>query len=611
MRPPTGRATCAAWKMALHLELRMFSTLPAPPKLPAALQRHVVAQDYTRYDAADQATWRFVLLHLVEHLRDRAHPRYLEGLQRTGLSTDAIPRIEHVDQALSTLGWRAVCVSGFVPPRAFQRFQALRVLPIAGDIRTPWHVAYTPAPDIIHEAAGHAPLLVDREYGDYLERVGRLGELAFSSRHDLELHEAVARLSDLKERTSSDDPTLVAAEAHLERLTQQRHDDSEATRMSRLYWWTAEYGLLGTPRSFRAYGAGLLSSLGEAVYCESPEVRKLPLSVDCLDVAFDITRPQPQLFVVEDFTRLFDVLDEAEAQLAARQKCLTSLRAAIDSALPARVLLSSGHALHGRLSEIGVGSHGEPVWLRATGACRLLRGDNRTLMMNDDLVLPLGVPEEDYDPVTLEMHVHNRRALELRYPDGLRVRGLPVAIERADGPSRSDSDAAELGCLLTLQDAELELPDSVRRYERFVLPFAARALGALPDDEEAQEQASSVRPPGVTPALRTLSARDRTLRDLYARASQAWNELPTGQANAALIEVHEQLQRHFPDDWLLRWNLLESLQKLGETEHTRRLDVELQRLEALYERRQPIATGLRTLHRRGSATANVTSKEAS
>ena len=77
-------------------------------QLPKALSRYVLRQDYSRYDAADQATWRFILLHLKQHLSSVAHPTYLDGLERSALSPRAIPHISDVDTALGALGWGAV-----------------------------------------------------------------------------------------------------------------------------------------------------------------------------------------------------------------------------------------------------------------------------------------------------------------------------------------------------------------------------------------------------------------------------------------------------------------------------------------------------------------------
>src|SRR5579871_286609 len=142
------------------------------PVVPPHLRRFVVQQDYAQYDAMDQAVWRFVLLQTRARLVETAHPAYRDGLAATGISVERIPSIDEMNERLGRFGWGAVCVDGFIPPRAFQEFQALGILPIAAEMRTREHLVYTPAPDIIHEAAGHAPILPDRVYSEYLRRIG-------------------------------------------------------------------------------------------------------------------------------------------------------------------------------------------------------------------------------------------------------------------------------------------------------------------------------------------------------------------------------------------------------------------------------------------------------
>src|SRR5438067_11898188 len=81
-----------------------------------------------------------------------------------------------MNDILGRIDWGAVAVDGFIPPAAFMEFQAYKVLVIACDMRQIHHIEYTPAPDIVHEAAGHAPIIVDREYSNYLQRFGRSGQ---------------------------------------------------------------------------------------------------------------------------------------------------------------------------------------------------------------------------------------------------------------------------------------------------------------------------------------------------------------------------------------------------------------------------------------------------
>src|SRR6266550_6459835 len=117
----------------------------------------------------DHAVWRFIMRQNIFFLKEYAHKVYFQGLLDTGISFERIPRIEEMNDILGRIDWGAVAVDGFIPPAAFMEFQAYKVLVIACDMRQIHHIEYTPAPDIVHEAAGHAPIIVDREYSEYLQ----------------------------------------------------------------------------------------------------------------------------------------------------------------------------------------------------------------------------------------------------------------------------------------------------------------------------------------------------------------------------------------------------------------------------------------------------------
>ena len=99
----------------------------------------------------------------------------VEGLKKTGIEIENIPSMYGMNRILKEIGWAAVAVDGFIPPNAFMEFQAYNTLVIASDIRTIDHIEYTPAPDIIHEAAGHAPIIANPEYAEYLRYFGEIG----------------------------------------------------------------------------------------------------------------------------------------------------------------------------------------------------------------------------------------------------------------------------------------------------------------------------------------------------------------------------------------------------------------------------------------------------
>jgi phenylalanine-4-hydroxylase len=318
--------------------------------LPSHLARYVVAQDYQAYTPRDHAVWRHILGRLTAHLKDKAHRSYLEGLAAAGIGLERIPSLADMNAKLARLGWSAVAVRGFIPPAVFTEMQARGVLAIAEDIRTHEHIEYTPAPDIVHESAGHAPILKDARYAEYLKRCGVAGFKAIASREDRAVYEAVRHLSVVKEDPAASPGDVRLAEARLQTARAGRGRISESTRASRLYWWTAEYGLVGPLADPRLYGAGLLSSIGEASHCLTAAVEKAPLSLACVEQDFDITRMQPRLFVARDFDHLFEVLEAFEATLAWKRGGDYGLEEARLAGTVNHLLLSDGLEVTGQVA---------------------------------------------------------------------------------------------------------------------------------------------------------------------------------------------------------------------------------------------------------------------
>src|SRR5690554_862312 len=240
---------------------------PVLERLPTHLKQYIVPQHYERYTHVDQATWRYVMRQNYSYLKDVAHYPYIPGLRQAGLSVERIPHLQAMNDSLKKIGWGAATVDGFIPPSAFMEFQANRVLVIAADIRQPEHIEYTPAPDIIHESSGHAPIIGEPEYAAYLQYFGEIGSKAMFSARDFELYEAIRKLSILKEDTAATPHAIAQAEEALQRIQDDMGEPSEMALLSRLHWWTVEYGLIGTPSNPKIYGAGLLSSIGESVTC--------------------------------------------------------------------------------------------------------------------------------------------------------------------------------------------------------------------------------------------------------------------------------------------------------------------------------------------------------
>lgn len=340
-------------------------------EIPFHLRKYIVTQDEQQYSAVDHAVWRYILRQLREYLSKHAHESYLSGLEKTGIEVERIPLISEISRKISNFGWRALPVSGFIPPAAFMELQALSILPIASDIRSLEHLLYTPAPDIVHEAAGHAPMLAHQEFSDYLRKYAQVARRSIISSEDLDIYRCIRVLSDVKENPHSTPEEIQNAENELKRAVESTTHVSEATWLSRMNWWTAEYGLIGTLENPRIYGAGLLSSVGEAKWCLSDNVKKIPFSIDCIEYSYDITEPQPQLFVTPDFQTLIDALDELADKMAFRIGGTPAVERAIQAKTVNTVELSSGLQISGVCTECVKDSAGEVAYLIFKGRSQL------------------------------------------------------------------------------------------------------------------------------------------------------------------------------------------------------------------------------------------------
>jgi phenylalanine-4-hydroxylase len=567
-------------------------------QLPAHLRKYVVAQDYSAYNAEDQAVWRFVVMQTHARLLQTAHSAYAAGFAAVGISTEEIPRIERMNDRLADCGFQAVCVDGFIPPRAFQAFQGRGFLPIAADIRTSNHLTYTPAPDIIHEAAGHAPFLAHADYAHYLRDIGRFGELAFSSSYDRDVYEAIHSLSELKEDPQATTAQVGAAEARLGELTRTAAVPSEAALLSRLYWWTVEYGLVGDVNDYRLYGAGLLSSIGEGHFCHGPDVTKLPLGAACIQLPYDITRPQPQLFVARDFEHLHEVLDQVCAGFAFRIGGSYALEQAQLSAEAAALELGDGVQLAGVVSALHyTGPELAAVSLQGDCAVALNESVATDLPRLASYVLPLGRLDDGTslsaitsDKLHKLSNGHGR--VQLRTRSKVQIKGKLVRqIERAGRVVVLQLAECTIECAgeLLLRSSE---PYPLILAERVNTAHAGLPLGYFPATELPETK---------IPKPRVFPPTHAQLIQLYDEALSVLRQGMGSQIVDTFERIHAQLEARYPDDWLLRWNLLESLAKLGRgAELGADLTRELERLELRYAHREPIATGLsyvRSLYR--------------
>jgi len=411
-------------------------------KLPKHLHQFIVKQPYKNYTAQNQAVWRYVMRMNIDYLSNVAHESYIEGLKKTGISIHEIPEMEGMNRILKDIGWAAVSVDGFIPPNAFMEFQAYNVLVIASDIRILEHVEYTPAPDIIHEAAGHAPIIANPEYAEYLRRFGEIGCKAISSAKDFEMYEAIRLLSILKEDPNSNTEDVNKAQKSVEDLQNNMGELSEMAQIRNLHWWTVEYGLIGTLENPKIYGAGLLSSIGESKWCLTNEVKKIPYSIEAAKQNFDITKLQPQLFVTPDFAHLSFVLEEFANKMALRNGGLKGVQKLIDSQNLGTIELSTGIQISGVFTNVIKDENNKPIYIQTTGPTVLASRDKELIGHGIDYHTegfgsPIGklkginLAIEDMFPKDLEVYgIYEGKKTSLFFEGNIKVEGEVITGKR-------------------------------------------------------------------------------------------------------------------------------------------------------------------------------------
>ena len=407
-------------------------------RLPPHLKQFIKPQNYEEYSPINQAVWRYVMRKNVEYLSKYAHESYLKGLEKTGIEIDTIPSMYGMNRILKEIGWAAVSVDGFITPNAFMEFQAYKVLVIASDIRQLENIEYTPAPDIIHEAAGHAPIIANPDYAEYLRRLGEVGAKAILSKYDIDLYEAVRKLSILKEAELVDENELKSAEEEVNRLQQMNVELSEMAQIRNLQWWTVEYGLIGELEDPKIYGAGLLSSIGESKWCMSDQVKKIPYSIDAIEQSFDITQPQPQLYVSPDFSYLMQVLEEFANKLSLRKGGSKGVQRLIESQMVGTIELSTGLQVSGKFSRVILNEDREVIFFKTEGPTALAYRERELIghgieTHSHGFSSPLGklkninLAIEDMGPVDLKAYnFYDGKWLSFEFESGIKVKGLNV-----------------------------------------------------------------------------------------------------------------------------------------------------------------------------------------
>jgi phenylalanine-4-hydroxylase len=532
---------------------------PQVAKLPDHLRQFVVNQDYDNYNSVDHAVWRYVMRKNLAYLSQVADESYLKGLEKTGITIDSIPNIRDMNAILGKIGWGCVCVDGFLPPSSFMEFQAYKVLVIAADIRQIEHIEYTPAPDILHEAAGHAPIIADPTYAEYLRLFGEIGSKAISSAQDFELYEAIRHLSIIKEDPNTKEEDITQAEKDIETIQSNMGEPSEMAQIRNLHWWTVEYGLIGDLSNPKIYGAGLLSSISESESCMKDEVRKIPYSIDAAQQAFDITEPQPQLYVTPTYTHLTQVLEEFANTMALRQGGLKGLQKAIASNNTCTVEYSSELQVSGIFNNV-ISDNGQIVYL-STSSPTALAWQNKELVGHDKsyhahgFSSPVGKLKNSSKPLEnisidelTKLGIEAGKEVILNFESGVLVKGKLINLLK---------NRKGLNMILSFEDCSVTYNDEVLFQPEWGTYDMAIGESILSVFSGAADMAVFSKDNPFVPTELTHKIQYNDKRLELHKLYQQVREIREGRASKDnLVNVWQELQGH-TDDWLCAVEILE------------------------------------------------------
>ena len=538
-----------------------FESNPLIDRLPKHLKQFIKPQDYSDYTPINQAVWRYVMRKNVDYLSSVAHNSYLEGLKKTGLEVDNIPNMYGMNRILKEIGWAAVAVDGFIPPNAFMEFQAYNVLVIASDIRQLEHIEYTPAPDIIHEGAGHAPIIANPEYAEYLRRFGEIGCKAISSHKDYEMYEAIRLLSIIKEAEGTPQDQIDAAEKEVERLQNDMGEVSEMARIRNLHWWTVEYGLIGTLENPKIYGAGLLSSIGESSWCMTDNVAKIPYDISAAEQSFDITKPQPQLYVTPDFAHLSSVLEEFANTMALRTGGLSGIEKLIKSQALGTIELSTGLQISGVFTNV-IENEGKPIYIQTTGKTALAYREKElvghgTTTHAEGFGSPIGklkginLAIEDMSPRDLRAYdIYETEKVTLEFEGDITVSG-----EIITGSRNLQGEIIMISfknCTVTHEDEILFKPE----WGIYDMAVGKKIVSAFSGPADVRSFDLILHVPSSATIKAKISEERTELANLYQQVRLVREK----KSDTPLNEIFEVLKNNHPKDWLLSVELAELLQ---------------------------------------------------
>lgn len=225
-----------------------------------------IDQGWERYRPEEHAVWRTLFERQSRLLPGRACAAFVEGMRALPIGAESIPDFRRLNEVLHRhTGWQVVAVPGLVPDEVFFEHLANRRFPAGNFLRRADQLDYLSEPDVFHDVFGHVPMLMHPALADYMQAYGVGGLRA----------QSLGVLANL----------------------------------SRVYWYTVEFGLVEEPGGLRIYGSGIASSFQESVFCtDDPSPNRVRFALDrVMRTRYRIDDFQETYFVIGDLEELLEL----------------------------------------------------------------------------------------------------------------------------------------------------------------------------------------------------------------------------------------------------------------------------------------------------------------
>lgn len=280
----------------------------------------VVEQPWDSYTPEDHEVWKILYARQQEVLKGRASDEFLRTQREMGMSPDQIPKFQDINKLLmDATGWQLIGVEGLLPELDFFEHLANRRFPVTWWIRRMDQLDYLSEPDLFHDLFGHVPLLMNPVFANYMAAYGRGGVKAHG----------------IAEAARAAATTVVDGVEHFDEAKALSLGSDALTNLTRLYWYTVEFGLIRQADGLRIYGSGIVSSKGESIYSlESDAPNRF---------GFNLERIMRTKYRIDTYQKTYFVIDSYEQLMEATFPDFTPIyqRLAAEDAIPAGNVLSS------------------------------------------------------------------------------------------------------------------------------------------------------------------------------------------------------------------------------------------------------------------------------